>query len=126
MQLHNAAIRNAWDRKYVELDALLAHAGITPDDPEFTPIVRHHIDQARDEIDSLYGQFFTEQRGEEDWSEAVDHSKDWVPGGHEHDGAAMHGPQDHAAETHMVAGEQGHETEEWRDSDGNFEVPGDH
>ena len=62
MQLHNSAIRNYWDRKYVELDQLLQHAGIGPEDPEFTPIVRYHIDQARAEIDDVYGQFFTEQR----------------------------------------------------------------
>ena len=67
-QLHNAKIREHWDRHYRTLDAQLAQQGLTPGSPAWRDHVRRYLTAARDEADYLYGQFFSEQRRQLDWT----------------------------------------------------------
>ncbi len=66
-QLHNSAIRNAWDRHYVNLDNQLREHGLTPADPGYEPYVRSYLENARAEVDHNLGQFFSEKRRGLDW-----------------------------------------------------------
>jgi hypothetical protein len=61
-QLHNSKIRSVWNRHYAELDADLARQSLKPGTPAYNRVVRAHISAARDEIDAILGQFFSEQR----------------------------------------------------------------
>jgi hypothetical protein len=61
-QLHQSAIRDAWDRAYVALDAELAQGGFTVGSDEYVSFVRTYLEDARDTIDHVYGQFFSAAR----------------------------------------------------------------
>jgi hypothetical protein len=61
-QLHNSAIRRMWDRHYDTLDRQLASRGLAPGNPGYNGFVRQYLSAARDEIDHVVGQFFSEQR----------------------------------------------------------------
>ncbi|RYG20305.1 hypothetical protein EON82_20415 [bacterium] len=61
-QLHNSKIREVWDRHYARLDAEIARRGLTPGTPEYRTVCRRYLDSARDEIDYVMGQFFSEYR----------------------------------------------------------------
>jgi Domain of unknown function (DUF4157) len=61
-QLHNSKIREMWDRHYSNLDAQIAAQGLHPGTPAYDDFVRRYLMDARDEIDHVLGQFFTEYR----------------------------------------------------------------
>jgi hypothetical protein len=61
-QLHNSKIREMWDNEYRRLDGEIAKRGLTPDTPEYNQLVRSSLSAARDTIDHVLGQFFSEQR----------------------------------------------------------------
>ena len=62
-QLHGAAIRLAWNRHYAGLDQLIKEKGYEPGTDKYVATVRRYIRNAREEIDHVYGQFFSENRG---------------------------------------------------------------
>lgn len=61
-QLHNAKIREMWDRHYQKLDAEIAQRGLTPNTQAYNDYVKRYLESARDEIDHVLGQFFKEYR----------------------------------------------------------------
>lgn len=61
-QLHNSKIREMWDRHYRTLDDQIAHRGLQPGTRTHRDYVRQYLANARDEIDHVLGQFFTEYR----------------------------------------------------------------
>jgi hypothetical protein len=61
-QLHNAKIREIYDRHYGTLDAELISRGLKPGTGEYNSLVRRWLDDARKEIDYVLGQFFSEER----------------------------------------------------------------
>jgi hypothetical protein len=80
MQLHNVAIRDAWDQKYAELDAKLAEEGLKPGDPRYAEVVRANLESAVEEMDWRYGQFFSESRHDQDWTQLAPEARpvDWT------------------------------------------------
>lgn len=73
-QLHNSAIRRAWNRHYAELDSILLRRMNDPNDilemgnAEYQRVVREYLTSARDEIDHLMGQHFSEYRSGLNWT----------------------------------------------------------
>ncbi len=61
-QLHNSKVREFWDRHYRRMDRELEVRQLTPGTEPYNRFVRDNLTQARDEIDHLLGQFFTEYR----------------------------------------------------------------
>ena len=61
-QLHNSKIREMWDRHYRQLDQEIAQRGLKPGTQSYNDFVRRYIESARDEVDHVLGQFFTEYR----------------------------------------------------------------
>lgn len=61
-QLHNSKIRDEWDRFYKDLDRNIAEKGLTPGTPTYNNYVRNYLEEARNNIDYIVGQFFTEYR----------------------------------------------------------------
>jgi hypothetical protein len=61
-QLHNSAIRSAWDRCYETLRAEIETRNLRPHTEAYRQTVRTHITSTRDYIDWRLGQFFSEQR----------------------------------------------------------------
>ncbi len=61
-QLHNAKVREMWDRHYRQLDQTIRRRGLTPGTPAYNNLVRRWLTSARDEIDYVLGQFFSEYR----------------------------------------------------------------
>ncbi|MGY1710854.1 hypothetical protein ACI8AC_15220 [Geodermatophilus sp. SYSU D00758] len=62
MQLHNVAIRERWNRAYVDLLCALEERDVGPGDPVYAPLVRRFLEDARDAVDYTLGQFFTEAK----------------------------------------------------------------
>jgi hypothetical protein len=61
-QLHNSKIREFWNRHYALLTDTLLQQGLTPVMLRYRILVREFLIDARDEIDYLLGQFFSEYR----------------------------------------------------------------
>ena len=61
-QLHNAKIREIWDRHYANLNREIQARGLRPNTPAYNDFVRQYLTAARAEIDYVLGQFFTEYR----------------------------------------------------------------
>lgn len=61
-QLHNAKIREIWDRHYTNLNREIQVRGLRPNTPVYNDFVRRYLTAARAEIDYVLGQFFTENR----------------------------------------------------------------
>lgn len=61
-QLHNAKIREIWDRHYRHIDSELLKRGLQPGQAGYAQFVKQNLSAARDEIDYVLGQFFTEYR----------------------------------------------------------------
>ncbi len=61
-QLHNAKIREIWDRHYRRIDAEIAQRELQPGTSAYNDFVRRNILEASGEIDHVLGQFFTEYR----------------------------------------------------------------
>ncbi len=61
-QLHNAKIREIWDRHYANLNREIQARGLRPNTPAYNDFVRRYMTAARAEIDYVLGQFFTEYR----------------------------------------------------------------
>ncbi|MBD2207033.1 DUF4157 domain-containing protein [Calothrix sp. FACHB-1219] len=58
--LHNSYIRLVWNRHYRRLDAEIARRGLQEGTQEYRHFVREYLGSARDEIDYLVGQYFSE------------------------------------------------------------------
>lgn len=67
-QLHNAKIREIWDRHYQEIDQAISAKGLKPYTSEYNKVVRQHVQDGVKEIDYVLGQFFTEIRRTQKWS----------------------------------------------------------
>lgn len=61
-QLHLSKLRTEWNRHNKNLEQILSEEGLVEHTPEYNARVRQYIFDARDEIDYLLGQFFTETR----------------------------------------------------------------
>ena len=61
-QLHNSKVRELWNRHYRLLDRQIADQGLVPGTRAYNDYVQRYIGTARDEIDYLLGQFFSEYR----------------------------------------------------------------
>lgn len=61
-QLHNSKIREMWDRHYRNLDNEIKAKGLKPGTEPYKTFVRKYLTDARDEIDYVLGQFFSEYR----------------------------------------------------------------
>lgn len=61
-QLHNSSIRIHWDRHYRQLDIEIQRQGLQEGSQTCRSYVKKYLSDARDEIDYLMGQFFTEYR----------------------------------------------------------------
>ncbi len=61
-QLHNSYIRSAWNRHYRKLDAEIQRQKLQEGTQAYRSYVKKYLSDARDEIDYLIGQFFTEYR----------------------------------------------------------------
>jgi len=66
-RLHNSTIRKVWDQTYLILDEEISRRKLEPSTKEYNRLVRRHILAARNQIDELYKQFFTEHRAKEKW-----------------------------------------------------------
>ena len=64
-QLHNRAIRAAWDRHYNKLDALIKKRKLTKGTPQYRSVVRQYLLDARAEMDHLYGEMYSEAHAAE-------------------------------------------------------------
>src|SRR5262249_42026157 len=58
MQLHQSKIREVLDRHYARMDEEIAAMGLSPRTAEYTEYVKINLQNARDEIDYVLGQFF--------------------------------------------------------------------
>jgi len=61
-QLHNAKTREIWDRHYRRIDNEVERLGLQPGTQAYNGLVRRNLIDARDEIDHVLGQFFSEYR----------------------------------------------------------------
>jgi hypothetical protein len=61
-QLHNSKVREIWDRTYRELDQAIAARRLTPGTSQYNQLVRSYLEQTKDSIDHVLGQFFSEYR----------------------------------------------------------------
>jgi hypothetical protein len=59
-QFHNSKIREIWDRHYNQLDDLISQHVLSPGTPQYNAFVRRYLSSARDEMDHVLGQFFSE------------------------------------------------------------------
>jgi hypothetical protein len=66
-QLHNSKVREFWDRHYRNLDQQIVKRGLKPGTAPYNDFVRRYLVAARDEIDYLLGQFFSEYRSTLRW-----------------------------------------------------------
>jgi hypothetical protein len=66
-QLHNSKIREFWDRHYHQLDQEITQHRLRPGTQSYNDFVRRYMENARDEIDYVLGQFFTEYRSGLNW-----------------------------------------------------------
>jgi hypothetical protein len=66
-QLHNSKIREMWDRHYRQLDQEIIQRGLQPGTQPYNDFVRRYMEDARDEIDYILRQFFTEYRSGLNW-----------------------------------------------------------
>ena len=67
-QLHNAKIRELWNKHYARLDQDIRARRLTPGTPRYNAFVRRSLQQGRDYIDWALGQFFSEYRKARDWT----------------------------------------------------------
>jgi hypothetical protein len=63
-QLHNAKISEVFDRHHALLDAEIRRLNVAPGTDTYRDLVRRHLTSARDEIDHVLGQFFSEERAQ--------------------------------------------------------------
>jgi hypothetical protein len=61
-QLHNSKVRDLWDRHYSRIDREINTRGLLPGTSAYDEFVTTNLIDARDEIDYVLGQFFTEYR----------------------------------------------------------------
>jgi Domain of unknown function (DUF4157) len=61
-QLHQSKVREIWDRHYARMDKEIAAAGLKPGTAKYSEYVKRNLQDGRDEIDYVLGQFFTEYR----------------------------------------------------------------
>ncbi|WP_166359398.1 eCIS core domain-containing protein [Pseudomonas akapageensis] len=61
-QLHQSKIREVWDRHYARIDKEIAAKGLKPGTAKYNEHVKKNLQEARDELDYVLGQFFTEYR----------------------------------------------------------------
>lgn len=61
-QLHNSKIREIMDRHYSTLDDEIVRQGLNPGTQDYNNSVRRYLTDARNEIDYVLGQFFSEYR----------------------------------------------------------------
>jgi hypothetical protein len=61
-QLHNSKVRELWDRHYVNLYDDIVARRLRPGSDTYNDYVHRYLTDARDEIDYVLGQFFTEYR----------------------------------------------------------------
>jgi hypothetical protein len=61
-QLHQSKVREVWDRQYARMDNEIARQGLQPGTPEYIAYVKRNLQDGRDEMDYVLGQFFTEYR----------------------------------------------------------------
>ncbi|MBK8209067.1 MAG: hypothetical protein IPK78_03075 [Rhodospirillales bacterium] len=61
-QLHNSKVREIWDRHYRRIDREVDGLGLKPGTTSYNNFVRRNLEEARNEIDHVVGQFFTEIR----------------------------------------------------------------
>jgi hypothetical protein len=61
-QLHNSKIREVWDRHYRRIDGEISSRGLQPGTQAYNDFVRRNMEEARNELDHVLGQFFTEYR----------------------------------------------------------------
>jgi hypothetical protein len=66
-QLHNSKVREFWDRHYQNLDQQIVKRRLNPGTAPYNDFVRRYLGAARDEIDYLLGQFFSEYRSTMRW-----------------------------------------------------------
>ncbi len=66
-QFHNSKIREFWARHYRELDSELASRGLREGTKEYNDFCRKYLENGRQEIDEVFGQFFTEYRRSLPW-----------------------------------------------------------
>ena len=68
-QLHNAKIRDAWDRGYADLDRKIREKLADPNsnfkqdlspNSDYNQFIRHELRKIRDSIDQNYDQFFSQ------------------------------------------------------------------
>jgi hypothetical protein len=69
-QLHQAKIREIWDRHYNLLDQKIAELGLKPGTAEYVNLVRNFLRQGAKEIDYVLGQFFSESRKAMEWKKS--------------------------------------------------------
>jgi hypothetical protein len=61
-QLHNSKIREVWDRHYRRIDKEIEARKLKPGTESYNNFVRRNLVDARNELDHVLGQFFTEYR----------------------------------------------------------------
>jgi len=61
-QLHGSKVRELWDRHYVKLNGEIQARNLVPNTTEYREFVRHYLTEARNEIDHVLAQFFSEYR----------------------------------------------------------------
>ena len=66
-QLHNSKIFEMWKRHYVALDKEIASRGLRPGTDNYNRYVRDYLKSARDEVDYVLGQHFTQERARFKW-----------------------------------------------------------
>jgi len=61
-QLHNSKVREMWDRHYRRIDEEIAAKKLKPGTQAYNNFVKRNLIDARDELDYVLGQFFSEYR----------------------------------------------------------------
>jgi hypothetical protein len=61
-QLHGSKVRELWDRHYVKLNGEIQARNLVPNTTEYRDFVRQYLTEAKNEIDHVLGQFFSEYR----------------------------------------------------------------
>jgi hypothetical protein len=61
-QLHNSKVREIWDRHYRRIDEEIASGKLQPGTQNYNDFVERNLIDARNELDYVLGQFFTEYR----------------------------------------------------------------
>jgi hypothetical protein len=61
-QLHNSKIREIWNTAYRRIDQEIAIRKLIPGSTDYNKLVRSSMEDTRDTIDHVLGQFFSEYR----------------------------------------------------------------